>query len=156
MLGGMKMISYEVNCDTLALIPVSEKETKVIEKYDVFNVKKPIMEIIDDSCQYFGSSYNGRHEGTKRLIGISHKAPIIIEESKNLIYFPTKSPRLVNCAWIGLNSIKEYRSKNGKTEILLSNNKKMRINMSFGSFDNQVLRATQLESVLRKRINNAE
>ena len=30
MLGGMKMISYEVNCDTLALIPVSENETKVI------------------------------------------------------------------------------------------------------------------------------
>ena len=32
MLGGMKMISYEINCDTLALIPVSENETRIIEK----------------------------------------------------------------------------------------------------------------------------
>ena len=66
------------------------------------------MNIIKRSCEYFGSSYNGRHEGTKKLIGISHKAPIIIEESKNLIYFPTSSPRLLDCVWIGLNNIKDY------------------------------------------------
>jgi competence transcription factor ComK len=86
MLGGMIMISYEVNCDTLALIPVSENETKIIERDNSFIVNKPVMEIIEDSCEYFGSSYLGRHEGTKKLIGITHKAPIIIEESKNLIY----------------------------------------------------------------------
>ncbi|MBO6195105.1 MAG: competence protein ComK [Bacilli bacterium] len=150
------MISYEVNCDTLALIPVSENETKIIERDNVFIVNKPVMEIIEDSCEYFGSSYLGRHEGTKKLIGITHKAPIIIEESKNLIYFPTSSPRLMNCIWIGLNNIKTYESNNGKTELLFDNNKKIRLNVSFGSFDNQVLRATKLESVLRKRINAAE
>ncbi len=150
------MISYEVNCDTLALIPVSENETKIIERDNVFIVNKPVMEIIKDSCEYFGSSYLGRHEGTKKLIGITHKAPIIIEESKNLIYFPTSSPRLMNCIWIGLNNIKTYESNNGKTELLFDNNKKLRLNVSFGSFDNQVLRATKLESVLRKRINATE
>lgn len=150
------MISYEINCDTLALLPVSENETKVIERNNVFLVKKPVMEIIENSCKYFGSSYLGRHEGTKNLIGITHKAPIIIEESKNLIYFPTSSPRLVNCAWIALNNIKTYESKNGKTELLFNNNKKMKLNVSFGSFDNQVLRATKLEAVLRKRINTTD
>jgi hypothetical protein len=83
------MISYEINCDTLALIPVSEKETKIIERNNIFNVNNSVMNIIENSCEYFGSSYLGRHEGTKKLIGITHKAPIIIEESKNLIYFPT-------------------------------------------------------------------
>lgn len=150
------MISYEINCDTLALVPVSENETKIIEKENVFIVKKPVMEIIEGSCEYFGSSYLGRHEGTKKLIGITHKAPIIIEESKNLIYFPTSSPRLLDCIWIGLNNIKTYESRNGKTELLFDNNKKIKLNVSFGSFDNQVLRATKLESVLRKRINTAE
>ena len=150
------MISYEVNCDTLALVPVSENETKVIERNKIFIVNKPVMKIIEDSCEYFGSSYNGRHEGTKKLIGISHKAPIIIEESKNLIYFPTSSPRLLDCIWIGLNNIKTYESNNGQTELLFDNNEKLRINVSFGSFDNQVLRATKLESVLRKRINATE
>ena len=150
------MISYEINCDTLALIPVSENETKIVERDNIFIVKMPVMKIIENSCEYFGSSYLGRHEGTKKLIGITHKAPIIIEESKNLIYFPTTSPRLDECMWIGLNNIKTYESKNGKTELLFDNNHKIKIDMSFGSFDNQVLRATKLESVLRKRINATE
>ena len=100
------MISYEINCDTLALVPVSESETKIIERNNIFVVNDSVMNIIENSCEYFGSSYNGRHEGTKKLIGITHKAPIIIEESKNLIYFPTTSPRLYDCIWIGLNHIK--------------------------------------------------
>lgn len=150
------MISYEINCDTLALIPVSENETKIIERNNVFNISKPIMEIIENSCEFFGSSYLGRHEGTKKLIGVSHKAPIIIEESRNLIYFPTASPRLGTCCWIGLNNIKKYENKDGQTELLFINDRKMNLPISYGSFDNQVLRATKLESVLRKRINATE
>lgn len=147
------MMSYEINCDTLALIPVSSTETKIIERDNVFNVSKSTMEIIESSCEFFGSSYLGRHEGTKKLIGVSHKSPIIIEESRNLIYFPTASPRLDTCCWIGLNSIKKYENNNGKTVLLFSNNKKMKLPISYGSFDNQYLRATKLEAVLRKRIN---
>ena len=147
------MISYEINCDTLALIPVSENETKIIERENVFSINKPIMEIIENSCEFFGSTYLGRHEGTKKLIGVSHKAPIIIEESRNLIYFPTSSPRLDSCCWIGLNNIKNYQNNNGKTELLFSNDKKISLPISYGSFDNQYLRATKLESILRKRIN---
>ena len=37
---------------------------------------------MDDSCKYFGSSYQGRYEGTKNLIGMNYKLPIIIEESR--------------------------------------------------------------------------
>ena len=147
------MDSYEVNIDTLALIPVSNRETKILEKNDEFIVKKSVMEIIEDSCQFFGSSYNGRHNGTKRLIGVTHKSPIIIEESKNMIYFPTTSPRLDNCIWIALSHIKQYKKKDNNIELLFQNNKKIEIDISYGSFDNQVLRATKLESILRKRIN---
>lgn len=149
------MISYEINCDTLALIPISENETKIIEKEREFIVNVPVFKIIENSCEYFGSSYLGRHEGTKKLIGITHKAPIIIEETNKLIYFPTSSPRLFNCSWIGLNHIKNYQSNNGKTVLSFNNDEKISLDISFGSFDNQVLRATKLESVLRKRINQS-
>ena len=150
------MISYEINCDTLALLPVSGTETKVVEKENMYLIKKPIMEIIENSCEFFGSTYDGRHQATKNLIGVTHKSPIIIEESRNLIYFPTCSPRLEKCCWIGLNNIKKYEKNNGSTELLFSNNKKINLPVSYGSFDNQVLRATKLESVLRKRINATE
>ena len=63
------------------------------------------MKIIENSCRYFGSSYNGRHIGTKNLTGINYKSPIIIEETKNIIFFPTTSPKQSDCSWISLKYI---------------------------------------------------
>ena len=73
---------YEINDDTLAILPIGDDKSKVIEKNKSFIVNASPLKIIDKSCKYFGSSYQGRFSGTKSLIGVSYKAPIIIEESK--------------------------------------------------------------------------
>ena len=144
------MKEYEINEDTLALISLDSK-TKVFEKERTFVVNKQISEIMEDSCQYFGSSLSGRQKGTERLIGVSYKAPIIVEESKNIIFFPTTSPRVKNCNWISLNNLERYYTKNKKLVLEFKNNQKIMLNISFGIIDNQILRATRLESVLRGR-----
>ena len=72
------MDSYEINTDTLALIPINSNKTKVLEKDKELYINLSTMKIIKNSCEYFGSSYLGRFSGTKKLIGVSHKAPIII------------------------------------------------------------------------------
>ena len=148
------MISYEINCNTLALLPVSIYETKIIEKDNTFIINNNTMDIIKNSCEFFGSSYLGRKEGTKNMTGIKSKCPIIIEETNNIIYFPTISPRLSTCSWISFNSIKRYINNNGKTTIIFENDKVLDLDISYGSFNNQVLRSAKLESILRKRINN--
>ena len=99
--------SYEINNSTLALIALDNK-TKVIEEEREFFIDKTPSNILEESCEYFGSSYLGRKIGTKNLIGITHKSPIIIEESREIIFFPTSSPRLNNCSWISLNNIKNF------------------------------------------------
>ena len=88
------MSSYEISKETLAILPLDNYRSKVVEKGNTIIIEKTPMEIIDGSCRFFGSSYHGRHLGTQNLIGVSHKAPIIIEESKEIIFFPTNSPRL--------------------------------------------------------------
>lgn len=145
------MDSYEINTDTLALIPINSNKTKVLEKDKELYINLSTMKIIKNSCEYFGSSYLGRFSGTKKLIGVSHKAPIIIEETNNIIFFPTTSPRLNECVWINLKNIINYKKFNGKTLILFENNIKLELNISYGSFDNQVLRSYKLDSILRKR-----
>jgi len=148
------MISYEINNNTLALLPINDKSTKIIEKDNILIIEDNVMNIIKNSCEFFGSSYLGRREGTKKLTGISSKCPIIIEESNNIIYFPTISPRLSTCSWISFNSIKNYLNNKGKTTIIFENDKVLDLDISYNSFDNQVLRSAKLESILRKRINN--
>ena len=88
----MKEINnYIVNLETLLLIPVDNNRTKIFEMEDEFIVKKNIMEIIKDSCLFFGSSFEGRKEGTKALLKCAIKVPIIIDDSRNLILFPLKN-----------------------------------------------------------------
>lgn len=143
--------NYEINNSTLAIIPIADNMSRVMEEENVYTVSKTPTEIIDDSCRFFGSSYDGRHEGTKNLTGINYKSPIIIEESKEIIFFPTSSPRFDNCHWISLNHIDKYQKGSLSAIINFKNGQKLELNISYGSLENQILRATRLESILRKR-----
>jgi competence protein ComK len=149
------MISYEINSNTMALISLKNNQTKIIEKDNIYIINKNTMDIIKDSCEYFGSSYLGRKEGTKRLTGITHKSPIIIEETNKIIYFPTESPRLSSCCWISFNNIKKYINNNGKATIIFDNDRILNLDISYGILDNQILRSSKLESILQKRLNTA-
>lgn len=143
--------SYEINLSTLAIIPLNNKMCKIIEEKDEFLVNESAFSIIDKSCKFFGSSYSGRFEGTKHLTGISYKSPIIIEETKNIIFFPTSSPRIVDCSWISLNNILTYKNVSGKTMLEFSNGYNLKLDISYNIVENQILRATRLDSILRKR-----
>lgn len=149
------MDEYEINIDTQAIIPFGLDKSKVIEGDRTFIVNLPPIKIIDKSCKFFGSSYQGRFTGTKNLIGVSHKAPIIIEESREIIFFPTNSPRQDNCAWISLRHLETYQKNTNKCSSLkFQGGHLINLDISYGILDNQVLRATRLESVLRLRKNN--
>ncbi len=145
------MNTYEISEETLAILPIENYKSKIIEKDNEFIVNQTPYEIVDNSCQYFGSSFIGRHSGTKKLIGVSHKSPIIIEETKEIIFFPTTSPRIYDCCWISLNNINKYYKETNRTVILFNTGYALNLNISYGSLDNQILRAARLESVLRSR-----
>lgn len=143
--------NYEINSGTLAVIPIDESTSKVIELDNEYIVNKPCFEIIDDSCNYYGSTYQGRYEGTKNMIGMNYKLPIIIEESKNIIFFPTTSPRLINCSWVSLNNLKTYLRNNEGSDIVFKNESIVNFSISIFSLESQILRASRLESILRSR-----
>lgn len=149
--GGEIVTSYEITKDTLAIIPLDNYRSKIIEKDSIFIVDKTPLQVVEESCEYFGSSYQGRHRGTEILTGITHKSPIIIEESREIIFFPTSSPKLYDCAWISFkNVIKHSRVKNSCV-IEFKSGYLLEVDVSYGSLENQILRAARLESVLRDR-----
>lgn len=143
--------NYEISLSTIAIIPVDKKKSKIIEEDDNYIVEKSTTEIINHSCKYFGSSYEGRHDGTKSLLGISYKSPIIIEETNEIIFFPTSSPRYDNCCWISLKHVDKYEKENRSTKIVFKNGFSLLLNISFGSFQNQILRSNLLRSIIRDR-----
>lgn len=143
--------SYEINGSTLAIIPIAKHKSRVFEVDNEIIVNKSAREIIDDSCKYFGSSYNGRFEGTKKILGVSYKSPIIIEESREIIFFPTTSPRNSNCSWISLNNIEDYLKKDERTLVNFKNGNTLDLEVSLGSFENQMIRSMRLANILKRR-----
>lgn len=144
------MKQYEINNKTVALYGMANK-TRIYEDDCSFIVDKPVNEIMEDSCSYFGSSLKGRKQGTANLIGVSYKAPIIVEESNNIIFFPTKSSKINSCSWIRLSKILRYYRRNDKLIIEFQNGDRIPFNTTYSIINNQVLRATRLEAVLNNR-----
>ena len=145
------MKDYEINSSTLAIVPLDDKVSKVYEEEDEYIVQKSANSIIKDNCQFYGSSYEGRCVGTKCLTGIKTKYPIIIEESRNIIFFPTSSIRTRQSTWIALNKIKKYIKNNYNSQIIFKNEEKIDLDISLYSLENQIIRATLLKSKLYER-----
>ena len=84
------MDNYEVDISTLIIIGIADNKSKVITNEEEYNINMSSTDIVDMSCKFFGSSLIDRSKMTKRLVNISVKPPIIIEESRKILFFPLK------------------------------------------------------------------
>ena len=146
-------MDYAITFDTQVILPMDSKSSKIIENNESYVVNVTPMQILEHSCEYFGSSFDGRREGTKKLLGITHKSPIIVEESRKIIFFPTTSPDRNDCIWINLEKISRYyKSSQKKSIIEFKNGDIIEFDVSIGSLTNQILRASRLKYILEERI----
>ena len=150
---------YEINGETLCLIEIDNKTTKVIEKNDEFIVNENIHKIVDESCRSFGSSLEGRLCGTLKLTNIRYKAPILLSEYLDIILLPTGSRRGDKCHYIAFNSIKDYDNLSiqekvdgkYKSYIFLDNNKKVYLEINKSVLKNQMNKCAMLKHYLGLR-----
>lgn len=148
-------MNYEINPDTLALI--SEKNgTRVLEYDDEYRVSETAYTIMENSCKYFGSSFDGRINGSKSVLGSVYKVPIIVEETQKLIFFPTQSLTSPNVSWISYKNIKNIEKFGKHSLIRFVNGKSIVIECPYFTLKNQIFRCNMLDSIFTKRrlINN--
>ena len=142
---------YEIDLSTCMLIGIDEGHTKVITLNDDFIIEESSKKIIDNSCKYFGSSLIDRIKATNRLVKMASKTPIIIEETRNIIFFPLKSTREKINIWISFNNLDKYTKEDYKTVFLFKNGKSISINFSYYIVDNQVTRCIILDYEINNR-----
>ncbi|MFD3447290.1 competence protein ComK [Microbacteriaceae bacterium 4G12] len=150
------LTEYVVNSETMAIVPVLTKEnvliSKVIETNDEFYVLQKPLDIIEKSCRFYGASFYGRKAGTKELIRVSHKQSIAISPTDYLYFFPTSSYTRKDCIWVSHSHVDQ-------TDALPHNNlllhfitgRSIKIDVSKGSFDNQLYRTAQLRVEFENR-----
>lgn len=147
-------MKYEISKGTLAVLP-NDNGSLVLEDGDRYLVEQTPFSIMEDSCKYFGSTYEGRKNGAKEILGAEYKVPIVVEDSNNLIVFPTTSPLSSDCAWIALKRVKKIeRIDVNNTRIIFDNDKEVVVDSSYRSIENQLSRASRLDLILRNHKNS--
>lgn len=148
------MNSYEINAETLLIVPIGKGKSKVYEYDGEYEVNMSPLAIIKNSCLYFGSSYEGRKDAIKDMIGVDMKVPIIIEDGKNIIFFPTSSCINRSSIWVSYQNLLKYSKVNEFSTILyFRNNRSIQVNTKYNLIDNQIIRCVKLDSLLLKRKN---
>ena len=145
-------MNYEISKGTLAIVPNDEETSLVYEDESRYIIKERPFKIMEESCKYFGSSYNGRKESAKSILGAEYKVPIIVEDSENIVLFPTTSPRSSDCSWISLRHINKIEKIDyNNTKIIFNSNESIIVPVSYRSIENQISRASRLELIMNHR-----
>lgn len=145
------MKSYEINEDTMAIIPISYYQTRIIEKERELIIEKKTYEIMEESCIYYGSTINGRIKAAKEILDCPYKTPLLVEESENIVFFPTKSAKEEDCLWINNNFVDKIIKQDAYTSLVFTNGYVLDINISKLSLQNQISRSARYENILNKR-----
>ncbi|WP_374706892.1 competence protein ComK [Bacillus sp. J14TS2] len=103
-------------------------------------------------------TYEGRRNGTTKLINITHKAPILLESHTPIYFFPTKSPQHELCVWIAHDQVKSSRKgdTNTTTVVTFRNNGEYTVSISVTPFKTQMLRTAMLRIEYEKSIERIE
>lgn len=147
-------MKYEINDSTLAVLPFDGGNTRVIEDDDEYIVNSTPYEVMEHSCKYFGSSFEGRMLGSKDILGSVYKVPVIVEESQKLIFFPTESIQSENVSWISYKNIRNIEKYGKKSKIIFNNGDFLVIDCPYFSIKNQIFRCNMLEAVSNNRKSN--
>ena len=148
-------MKYEISRGTLAIVPNNEESSLVYEDEDRYIVNETPFSIMEDSCKYFGSTYEGRKNGARNILGAEYKVPIVVEDSDNLIVFPTTSPLSSDCVWISLKRVKNIEKNDfNTTKVIFDNNTEIVVDCSYRTMENQLSRASRLDLILRNHKNS--
>ena len=147
---------YEIDLSTLMLIGIDDSRTLVVTLEKEFIVDECAKKNIDNSCKYFGSTLVERIKATQRVVNIRSKVPIIIENSRNIIFFPLKSCREKSNIWISFNNLVRYEKKDNVTYLYFKENKVQKLDFSYYIIDNQVTRSLLLDYEMNKRRKSLE
>ncbi len=143
---------YEINASTLCIVPIGEKKSCVYELDNKYIVNMSCQKIIERSCLFFGSTYEGRRHGSSCLLHARHKLPIIIEETNCLIFFPTAATGSSNCIWFSYNNFEGIdKIDNHFSRMYFKNKNQFKVDVSNFVITNQLIRCQRLKLEFIKR-----
>jgi competence protein ComK len=156
-MGGSKMHivdDYVLNGKTMALLhePSNLYQTKIIEENKVVYTKKSSLKLIEEACILGGSTYTGRKNAMKKILRTNSKLPIPINPISGMFFFPSRSPKDINCNWFSFFHINGYTKQDHYTEIKFLDRTNWVADISYKSFNRQYRLAGLVVAHIYKKV----
>lgn len=154
------IVNYDVEVTPLTMAVLSQETetgelgTHILDERLEYIVQTTPTKIIENACKYYGSTLEGRLDGTRGISKFVYKPPIAIDPSSGMFFFPTSSPKHKTCSWIAHSHIAYINPKHNQreTEIIFKNGRNILLPVSYGSINNQVQRTAQFRYDLETRL----
>ncbi|MDN7244522.1 competence protein ComK [Planococcus shenhongbingii] len=143
------MGKYEENfIDRSALFLISsfetERKTKVVTKHGEYYSRLPALQLLDQACMLYASTYDGRVKATRYNLKQHKKTPILISND-GVAAFPTKSPTHPECIWIFNHDYRTEKLAAGKTRIIYEqHNVSVELDVSIHTLEKQRTRMYEM------------
>ncbi|MEI2664705.1 competence protein ComK [Rossellomorea sp. LJF3] len=129
----MKDLKEMVTRRTVAICPAYDGVHQSVV-YD-FNRRKTYsekssMEILDDSCMAYRSTYDGRIKAVRHAFDYLRKTPLMICPQQYIYAIPTKAPTDYDCIWLFCQHIESTSTIEGKAYVHFTNGEQLEINCS--------------------------
>lgn len=144
------MENYIINNNTIAVL--KKKNYTIIfdvEKNRVIN--KNINKILENNCNFYGSSLIGRKNSAKKILNISYKIPLFI--TNNIILLQLNSLKSEESLFIVLNKVIDYNVEDNLLKIKCVENHVFINKISKTSFEKMLINSIILNNVLKWRKN---
>ncbi|WLD94752.1 competence protein ComK [Alkalihalobacillus sp. AL-G] len=147
---------YLINADTMVILPHFDQHgnlySVVCEVGRRFYVKQKPWEIINNSCLFNGSSFQGRVEGAIHITKYNRMVPIMICNRQGIYFFPTQSSKSETCIWFAHDHIKAIIAIDSEScEVFLSSRMRVPINSTKAVIETKVNRTAQYRHLVNQR-----
>ncbi|WNB90876.1 competence protein ComK [Bacillus sp. NEB1478] len=150
--------SYEIDTSTMALLPFyneyGDVNTEVLETEKNERIEVSPIKIINESCLFFGSSYEGRREAVRRSMGYVSLSPIMINLELGIFFFPVESPKNESCIWLSQSHVQRIESVDSDTcSVHFKNTANLILPQSKYALEAKLFRTAQYRYILTERIS---
>jgi len=150
--------TYKAHENTFVLLPARSihYETIAIEKNQRVHIQQTPLEIIENTCLEYWSTYEEQRKVITYHMNFIQKVPIPICIDRGIYFFPTHSPKSLENCWISFPNILKFKdtsTNKPQTTIKFIDGQSIELNVSTHTITSQMVRTLMIKNQLENRKN---
>ena len=127
----------------------------MVEGEKVLEVNESPLEIIKNSLEYYGNSFEGAIKRAKNALGNVSMPPVQISCKLGIYWFSSKSPIHEDCVWFGVDHIYGYNQLPRKMlKVYFRNGFEVTLDGSYSVFGSKVNRTNKFKDIMQRSNKN--